>query len=100
MNPNTAEIKMLSKGDLSDALVVRGNPKRESRGWIRPQRPKEDGFEEIKGYVSPEEIERGYANFDTWCRETNKNLNTRQTRRKAERDYKKALKRYKRVKGL
>ena len=97
MNPNTAEVVQMIE-EVSYSASWLKNPHREETYWGRTPREPEEGFEEIKGFISPEEIERGYANFDTWCRETNRTLNTRQTRRKAERDYKKALKRYKRIK--
>lgn len=84
INPDTAEIRSFDDIANRSPFIEKGE-RRVNHGI--------EDFSPIIGEVSPEEISRGYASFETWCRETGRTATTRQTRRRAERDYKKALKR-------
>ena len=82
MNPHTAEIHEIPD-DIYREATKRGQNVIFDREELIPLQ---------QGLVTPEEIEQGFANFNTWAEALGLNLNTRQVRRKAERRYAKILK--------
>jgi len=85
MNPCTAEIIEVPEDIYRKAL------EEEKRIIIKG----EEFIPLEKDLVSQDEIQQGFANFKTWCEALGLKLTTRQTRRKAERRYAKALKKLK-----
>ena len=86
MNPRTAEVHELTE----EMRMELTNPYRDDP-YVMPVRDPELVIME-EGFVTPEEIEAGVASFETWCHELNIFTGSRQTMRKAERRYAKALK--------
>lgn len=81
MDPCTTEIH-----DISDMEAIKDV-------FNRYDDPVKDLIVLEQGLVSPEEVMDGIASFETWSTALNLPMATRQTRRKAERAYKKARKR-------